>query len=152
MPSVYDYRHIELDRVGTGKKRIVTPASSSESADVFGRKLPSSPSGSIFSTSPTPLSRSSSRRSSFRCNEDTKARLFGPADNSLARKVNNHFRSSILSTESLNAPSPSPSKRRRKWCQVHESVSACVYEESDLIYEETLFDDVWSIWKWQPRA
>lgn len=115
MPSVYDYRHIELDRVGSGKKRIIKPPTG-ESSDIFGRKLPVSPNGSIISSassSPSPASSVSSisRRSSFK-SEDTKARLFGPAENS-NRRIKNHMKSNIFSNENLHI-SPSPTKPRRK--------------------------------------
>ena len=123
MPSVYDYRHIELDRVGTGKKRIIKPPGG-EASDIFGRKLPASPNGSIVSTSPPSSPGSSSaassapstpRRGSLRM-EDTKNRLFGPAVTP-SRKIKDHMKSSIFSSEdTADSPTPSltPSKQRCK--------------------------------------
>lgn len=120
---MYDYRHIELDRVGTGKKRIVKPPGG-KSSDIFGRPIspsPRTPNGTIIGSPPsspgssTPSSAPSTpRRGSLRM-EDTKNRLFGPAVTP-SRKIKDHMKSSIFSGDDTpDSPTPSltPSRRRK---------------------------------------
>lgn len=133
MPSVYDYRHVELDKVGRGKRVIKAPGggasnifgpekqsngngSCSETESVDGSVLscPSTPihngngNGSAFGyesdTSSTPSSAASSRRGSL---AETKNRVFGLAEpaatESPRRRVVDRMKSNIFAE-----PEPAP--------------------------------------------
>lgn len=118
MAPVYDFRHVELDKIGRGK-RIVKPPGG-ECSDIFGvQGGSSSPDGAqitprknknnymqstIFSpgeemTPPanghsTPTTPSPAKKS-----EDTQNRLFGASDEDTPRKVVDRQRSKIFSDE-----------------------------------------------------
>lgn len=65
MPSVYEYHHVELDKVGKGKRVLKPPGG--ESSNIFGGESPSTPSNGFTS----PGSRGTPDSSS------TRNRLFG---------------------------------------------------------------------------
>lgn len=104
MPSVYDFHHVELNKIGRGKKRVSITSADGGIKHVLKDTPPRntvellSSSGdspiSVRSLASTPThSRPASRRGS-RC-EDTKNRLFGQPENS-PRRVKNLFASKVF--------------------------------------------------------
>jgi len=111
MPSVYDFHHIELNNIGRGKKRVSISSADGGIKSVLKEPQPRNTVELLSSSGDSPISqrslastpthsRPASRRGS-RC-EDTKTKLFGPAENS-PRRVKNLFQSKIFTHDTVDS-------------------------------------------------
>ncbi|XP_054707476.1 microtubule-associated protein Jupiter-like [Uloborus diversus] len=122
MAPVYDFRHVELDKIGRGK-RIVKPPGG-ECSDIFGVQNGASPrvelmvtprkgknymQSNIFSPdSPDSGYQNGHQHTpSPQKSLDTQNRLFGPDGDSTPRKVVNRQRSSIFDEDAMDSRPPS---------------------------------------------
>ncbi|RWS04868.1 microtubule-associated protein Jupiter-like isoform X2 [Dinothrombium tinctorium] len=89
------------------------------------RSEASTPVNSINGNCSPPMSPSMRVRSAR--NEDTKTRLFGPPESS-PRKIRNHLKSTVFSTETCEAPKVSPKKYG--WCAVRRNpITGEIYDD-----------------------
>lgn len=136
MAPVYDFRHVELDKIGRGK-RIVHPPGG-ECSDIFGtdgsspmqeqmitpRKAKNYMQSNIFSPdSPDSMNGHSPNTPSKML--DTQDRLFGPSgDEDTPRRIVNRQRSSIFEDEVDSRPKSTPVRRT----QINPITGAAIIE------------------------
>ncbi|KAK7873447.1 hypothetical protein R5R35_000227 [Gryllus longicercus] len=104
------YRHIELDNVGYGKKRVLKPPGGGTS-DIFGapdpvqnspRRVRNNMQSSVFG--PPPTNGEITPRSKMGC--DSYNRLFGPADSRPQSATKNRLKSSIILSNDADSSPP----------------------------------------------
>uniref|UniRef100_A0A1E1WZJ2 Microtubule-associated protein Jupiter n=1 Tax=Amblyomma aureolatum TaxID=187763 RepID=A0A1E1WZJ2_9ACAR len=132
MAPVYDFRHVELDKIGRGKRVIKPPGG--DDSDIFGVRSPQSaaePStprkvknyqqSSIFTPSeddlvPTTPSSGASTPTRRRLSDNSQERLFGAEDMPTPRRVVDRMKSNIFSElDSPAPPAPAPTSASKKF-------------------------------------
>ncbi|XP_029826297.1 microtubule-associated protein Jupiter isoform X1 [Ixodes scapularis] len=135
MAPVYDFRHVELDKIGRGKRVIKPPGG--EDSDIFGVRSPqpSSPGdlslqtprkvknyqqSSIFTPSeddlPTTPSSGASTPTRRRLSDNSQERLFGAEDVGTPRRIVDRMKSNIFSEVDSPAPqAPVPASASKKF-------------------------------------
>ncbi|XP_075544411.1 microtubule-associated protein Jupiter isoform X1 [Dermacentor variabilis] len=134
MAPVYDFRHVELDKIGRGKRVIKPPGG--DDSDIFGVRSPQLQSGaepstprrvknyqqsSIFTPSeedltPTTPSSGASTPTRRRMSDNSQERLFGSEDVPTPRRVVDRMKSNIFSELDSPAPqAPAPASASKKF-------------------------------------
>ncbi|XP_037286453.2 microtubule-associated protein Jupiter isoform X1 [Rhipicephalus microplus] len=134
MAPVYDFRHVELDKIGRGKRVIKPPGG--DDSDIFGVRSPqpqasAEPStprrvknyqqSSIFTPSeedltPTTPSSGASTPTRRRMSDNSQERLFGAEDVPTPRRVVDRMKSNIFSELDSPAPqAPAPPSASKKF-------------------------------------
>lgn len=134
MAPVYDFRHVELDKIGRGKRVIKPPGG--DDSDIFGVRSPQAQSGaepstprrvknyqqsSIFTPSeedltPTTPSSGASTPTRRRMSDNSQERLFGAEDVPTPRRVVDRMKSNIFSELDSPAPqAPAPASASKKF-------------------------------------
>ncbi|XP_037506279.1 microtubule-associated protein Jupiter isoform X1 [Rhipicephalus sanguineus] len=134
MAPVYDFRHVELDKIGRGKRVIKPPGG--DDSDIFGVRSPQAQSSaepstprrvknyqqsSIFTPSeedltPTTPSSGASTPTRRRMSDNSQERLFGAEDVPTPRRVVDRMKSNIFSELDSPAPqAPAPASASKKF-------------------------------------
>ncbi|XP_037568635.1 microtubule-associated protein Jupiter isoform X2 [Dermacentor silvarum] len=134
MAPVYDFRHVELDKIGRGKRVIKPPGG--DDSDIFGVRSPQVQSSaepstprrvknyqqsSIFTPSeedltPTTPSSGASTPTRRRMSDNSQERLFGSEDVPTPRRVVDRMKSNIFSELDSPAPqAPAPASASKKF-------------------------------------
>lgn len=137
MAPVYDFRHVELDKIGRGKRVIKPPGG--DDSDIFGvrspqpqqpgagvepgtpRKVKNYQQSSIFTPSeddlvPTTPSSGASTPTRRRMSDNSQERLFGAEDMGTPRRIVDRMKSNIFSELDSPAPqAPAPASASKKF-------------------------------------
>lgn len=137
MAPVYDFRHVELDKIGRGKRVIKPPGG--DDSDIFGvrspqpqqpgagvepgtpRKVKNYQQSSIFTPSeddlvPTTPSSGASTPTRRRMSDNSQERLFGAEDLGTPRRIVDRMKSNIFSELDSPAPqAPAPASASKKF-------------------------------------